>query len=83
LEANAKLPKYDVRGQGGVTQEGRPVRPYTGSTRPPHIDPTIWSDIYSAKDKKKAIAEYLKTLESTETSPAKDLPAAPAAPARK
>ena len=46
--AEAVLP--DTRGQRGFTKEGRYIRPYKGSTRPPHVDPVVWEGIYIAKD---------------------------------
>ena len=52
---HCEVPSADLRGQGGVTEHGRPVRPYTGSTRPPHIDPAVWQGILTAKDKQQAI----------------------------
>ena len=52
----------DLRGQGGLTQHGRPVRPYKGSTRPPHVDPVVWELVYSKKDKQQCIKEYLESL---------------------
>ena len=52
----------DLRGQGGLTQHGRYVRPYKGSSRPPHVDPVVWEQIYSKKDKQECIREYLESL---------------------
>ena len=57
----------DKRGQGGQTVTGRVVRKYTGSSRPPDIDPDVWMR-FSPPDKRKAIAEYLETLENKSTS---------------
>ena len=44
--------KADLRGQGGETEHGRRVRPYAGSTRPPHVDPAVRKGVYIAKDRK-------------------------------
>ena len=40
----------DLRGQGGVV-DGRPVRRYKGSKRPPYIDPDVWSQLLSPKER--------------------------------
>jgi len=53
----------DVRGMGEADVSGRPIRKYAGSSRPPGIDPMAWSRLYSRKEKKEAIAEYLSSLE--------------------
>ena len=60
VDAPTMLP--DLRGQGGLTEHGRPVRRYTGSTRPPHVDPVVWELVYSKKDKQQCIKEYLESL---------------------
>ncbi len=81
-EKHCEVPRADPRGQGGVTEHGRPVRPYAGSTRPPHIDPAVWQGILTEKDKRQAIAEYLKSLESGPTSGSStDTPSSSSAPA--
>jgi len=53
----------DERGKGEADVSGRRVRKYAGSSRPPGIDPMAWSRLYSRKEKKEAIAEYLASLE--------------------
>ena len=81
----------DLRGQGGLTQGGRKVRPYKGSTRPPHVDPVVWEQFYTKKDKQQCIKEYLDSLRvsgalaeperasaSSSAAPAAPAPAAPA-----
>ncbi len=55
--------KPDLRGQGGVTEHGRRVRAYAGSSRPPHVDCAVWEGIGTAEDRKRSIAEYLRSLE--------------------
>ena len=40
------------------------MRKRAGSTRPPGILPEVWSEVFSKKDKEKAIAEYLESLEA-------------------
>ena len=77
--AEAVLP--DARGQGGYTKEGRYIRPYKGSTRPPHVDPVVWEGIYSAKDKRLCIEEYLNSLRAAGAPTESERTDAPAAPA--
>ena len=48
----------DERGEGGVI-DGRKVRRYEGSTRPPGISPELWS-ISTPRQKKATIAIYEK-----------------------
>jgi hypothetical protein len=52
----------DRRGLGGIDQSGKYVRKYTGSSRPPHIDPSVWSKWFNKKEKAIAIAEYEASL---------------------
>ena len=71
----------DTRGQGGYTKEGRYIRPYKGSTRPPHVDPVVWEGIYTAKDKEQCIKEYLDSLRVASAPIESERTGAPAAPA--
>ena len=68
-----------MRGAGEEDVFGRRVRKYKGSSRPPGIDPTVWSRMYTPKEKKKAIEEYLASLERT-GDPGASSSAAPALP---
>ena len=55
-------PGTDTRGMGLEHTPGRdPVRKYRGSQRPPDIPGVLWG-MSSAKEKKKAIAEYKQEL---------------------
>ncbi len=60
----------DLRGLGSETIGGKKVRKYSGSTRPPHIDPMIWSKWNSKSDEEKAVAEYVSTLNNSDANPA-------------
>ena len=52
---NAAVP--DLRGKGDTSAcTGEATRGWTGSTRPPGIDSTLWSKWYTKKDKKECIA---------------------------
>ena len=77
----------DARGSGDVSElSGLPTRKYAGSTRPPGIDPTLWANFYTAKDKREAIAEYVAKLEHEVTVARGAAPATagqPSAPPRR
>ena len=65
---------------------GQPIRKYTGSTRPPGIDSTVWKSFYTPKDKREAIAAYLAELDHETTAAGGSTPAAvgsPSAPTRR
>ena len=71
--------RRDTRGEGEVTGTGRKVRTYGGSKRPPGIDPALWSSplVFSAKEKREAIAKATATIESRSAG----ITASPTAPA--
>ena len=51
-------PKEDLRGRGEVHPDGRTVRKWAGSSRPPGIDSDVWHRLYTASEKKQLIREY-------------------------
>ena len=54
---NVGVPE-DRRGKGESQITGRKVRKYSGSTRPPGIDPQVWFKVLKAKDRKQLIDQY-------------------------
>ena len=74
-KASSSAEPYDARGQGDICEvTGVPIRRYKGSTRPPGINPEVWR-MYTAKDKRTAIAKYLDEIEKDSAARARPTPA--------
>ena len=73
------VPLPDTRGQGLESFDGKRVRKWTGSTRPPDVHPQVWSRLYTAIDQQGAIKDYLDKLKKGGEPPGGGPPAATAA----
>jgi hypothetical protein len=62
--AEPSLFQPDKRGLGSWTDSGRWCGPHAGSTKPHNVDEAMWRLIYSAKDKRESINDYLDKLRS-------------------
>ena len=51
-------PQDDMRGKGDVLPDGRVVRPYNGSKRPPGIDPDVWARLFTTRERQLLINDY-------------------------
>ena len=47
-----------MRCKGEVLPDGRIVRPYKGSLRPPGIDPDVWARLFTTRERQQLINDY-------------------------